>query len=115
MEERYLRTNFYVSTFFWKRNPLIAFIYYTEYAASFITPFIALGVATYQPLVLNHYWMLLTFISLLMLKGFLLGIDYKFRDPITKNWKYNVLMNIMSQFLVSCMLIPALLHIRNNK
>jgi hypothetical protein len=29
--------------------------------------------------------------------------------------KYNVLMNIMSQFLDSCMLIPALLHIRNNK
>ena len=111
----YLRTNFYVSTFFWKRNRLIAFIYYTEYAASFITPFIALGVTTYQPFVLNHYWMLLTFISLLMLKGFLLGIDYKFRDPTTKNWKYNVLMNIMRQFLVLWKLISALLHIRNNK
>jgi hyaluronan synthase len=111
----YLRTNFYVSTFFWKRNPLMAFLYYTEYAASFITPFIALGVTVYQPLVLGHYWLPLTFLSLLMFKGFLLGSDYRMRDSGTRNWKYNVLMSLLSQFVVSWMLIPALLHIRNNK
>lgn len=111
----YLRTNFYVSTFFWKRNPLMALLYYTEYAASFITPFIALGVTVYQPLVLGHYWMPLTFISLLILKGFLLGTDYMFRDPSARNWKYNVIMTLLSQFVVSWMLIPALIHIRNNK
>jgi hyaluronan synthase len=111
----YLRTNFYVSTFFWKRNPLMAMLYYTEYAASFITPFIALGVTVFQPLVLGHYWMPLMFAALLVLKGFLLGIDYRLRDPNSKNWKYNVLMSMLSQFVVSWMLIPALLHIRNNR
>jgi len=111
----YLRTNFYVSTFFWKRHPLMAFIYYTEYAASFITPFIALGVTLIQPLLFNEYWMPVGFISLMLLKGFLLGTDYKFRDPTNKSWKYSALMNMISQFLVSFMLIPALFHIRNNK
>lgn len=72
-------------------------------------------VSVYPPLVLHEYWMPLTFAGLLMLKGFLLGIDHKFGDPATRIWKYNILMNVITQFVVSWMLVPALLQRRNNK
>lgn len=111
----YLRTNFYISSFFWHgRNPLMTLIYYTELMAAFTTPLIVFAVLVYSPLVLQQYQYPLYYLAALLIKGIAIGLDYKFRDPSSKNWKYNLVMYLFTNFIVSWILFPALLHFRKN-
>lgn len=111
----YIRSNFFVSTFFWRKNPIISSIFYTEFMTTFTAPFIALIVLVYEPLVLNNFWIPVFFIGGSLLAGLAHGIDYKFRDAKSKNWKYKPIMNLFASFGLSWLVFPALLTLRKNQ
>lgn len=112
----YLRTNFFVSSFFWqKRNPLMSLIYYMEFMTTFTAPLIVFTVLFYEPFVLKQYWYPVFLVGSLLLKGVAVGLDYKLRDPTAKNWIYKPLMNAITNFVLSWVLFPALWNFRKNR
>ncbi|HUU49315.1 MAG TPA: glycosyltransferase [Nitrosopumilaceae archaeon] len=111
----FIRSNFFVSTFFWKKNPIISSIFYTEFMVTFTAPLIVLIILFYEPFILKNYWVPLAFISGSFLTGFAHGLDYKMRDPSSKYWKYKPLMNFFTSFGLSWLVIPALLTFRKNQ
>jgi hypothetical protein len=50
-----------------------------------------------------------------LLVGLAAGLDYKLREPETKNWKYKPLMNLIASFVLPWLLIPALWTYRKNR
>ncbi len=111
----FIRSNFFVSTFFWKKNPIMSSIFYTEFMVTFTAPLIVLIILFYEPFVLKNYWVPFAFISGSFLAGLAHGVDYKMRDPSSKNWKYKPLMNFFTSFCLSWLVIPAILTLRKNQ
>lgn len=111
----YVRSNFFVSTFFWKKNPLMALIFYSEFMTTFTSPLIASIVLFYEPVILQHYWIPFVFVTGSLATGFFHGLDYKFRVPTTKNWLYKPFMNLIASFVLSWLIFPALWNYRKNQ
>lgn len=111
----YIRSNFFVSSFFWQKNPLMALIFYTEFMAAFTTPLITIIVLFYEPFILNHPIITFVFITGSLLIGLAQGLDYKCRVPEAKYWYYKPIMNLLTSFILSWLVIPALLRIRKNE
>lgn len=109
------RVNFFVSSFFWKRNPLISLIFYIEFMLTFITPAIIITVFLYVPLVHNTLVAPIVYLGAMLLTGLAHGVDYKFRDPKTKNWKYKPLMNLITAFVTSWLIFPAMWNYKKNQ
>lgn len=104
----YLRSTFFASAFFWRKNPIMALIFYLEFMSTFILPVIAFSIFFYRPIFLDSYWFLVMFMAGQMVIGVAIGLDYKFRDPSAKNWIYKPLMNLISMGILSWLLLPAL-------
>lgn len=111
----YIRSNFFASVFFWRKHPLMSLIFYTDFMTTFTMPLIIFIVLFYEPFVLGELWTPLVFLSGLALIGTAQGLDYRFRDTATKNWKYRPLMNLMSTFLLSWLLFPSIWTLRKNE
>jgi hyaluronan synthase len=111
----YVRSNFFASTFFWKKNPIIAFIFYIEFMTTFSAPAIILIVFVYTPIMFNHYWIPIVFVIGSMVVGLAQGVDYKYRDHSTTTWQYKPLMNLFASFGLAWLVIPAILTIRKNQ
>jgi hyaluronan synthase len=111
----YIRSNFFASSFFWRKNPLMSLIFYTDFMTTFTLPLIIFTVLVYEPLVLHEYLSPVMYLSGLMLVGLSQGLDYKFRDGTSRNWKYKPLMNLMSTFILSWLLFPSLWTLRKNE
>lgn len=110
-----VRTNFFVSAFFWRKNPLIALVFYIEFMITFTAPLILFIVFFYEPFVLHLFWLPVIFLAGKLLLGLAAGFDYKFRDPNAKNWVYKPLMNLIVSFALPWLLIPALWTLRKNQ
>jgi hyaluronan synthase len=111
----YLRTNFFLSTFFWRgRNPLISLIYYSDLLSTFTQPFINLMILFYEPFILHNIWIPIAYIIGAALSGLIQGLDIKFRDPNAKHWKYKPLMNLFNVFVLSWLLFYALFTFKKN-
>lgn len=111
----YLRSNFFVSAFFWRKHPLISLIFYVELMSTFIAPLILFTIYFYTPLVLNNYILPVTYLAGQLMIGLIAGIDYKFRDPTSKNWKYKPLMNLVASFVLPWLIFPAIWTFRKNQ
>lgn len=109
------RVNFFVSSFFWQRNPLISLIFYIEFMLTFITPAIIVTAFVYIPIVHQTLFEPLIYLTAMLLTGFAHGLDYKFRDPKTKDWIYKPVMNLITAFLTSWLIFPALWNYRKNQ
>ncbi len=110
----YIRSNFFASVFFWKKNPLMSLIFYTDFMATFTLPLIIVIVLFYEPFILGELMTPALFLSGLLLVGAAQGLDYRFRDKNASNWKYKPLMNLMSIFVLSWLLFPSLWTLRKN-
>jgi hyaluronan synthase len=110
----YIRSNFFASVFFWKKNPLMSLIFYTDFMATFTLPLIIVIVLFYEPFVLGELLTPAVFLSGLLLVGAAQGLDYRFRDKNASNWKYKPLMNLMSIFILSWLLFPSLWTLQKN-
>jgi len=104
----YIRSNLFVSGFFWKKNPIVSTIFYTEFITNFIAPFIIFSILFYALFILQQYLLPLTYIAGQLLIGLVAGLDYRFRDPTAKNWKYNPLMTLCASLVLPWLIFPAL-------
>jgi len=111
----YIRSCFFVSAFFWKKNPLMALIFYVEFMSTFVAPALIFAVYFYAPSIRQLYWIPLTYLIGQLLIGLAAGLDYKLREPETKNWKYKPLMNLIASFVLPWLLIPALWTYKKNR
>lgn len=111
----YLRSNFFVSAFMWRKNPLMAFMFYIEFMATFTSPLILLTVYFMAPIFLHDYFLPLLYLAGQVLVGLAAGLDYKAREAKATNWKYNMLMNIFLSLFLVWLIIPAMLTIREKK
>jgi hyaluronan synthase len=111
----YLRSNFYVSAFFWRKNPLMALLFYMEFMTTFTAPLIIFIIYFYGPFILNNYWIPITYVTGQLLIGFTAGLDYKFREKNVRNWKYKPFMNLFASIALSWLVIPAILTYNKNR
>ena len=111
----YLRSNFFVSAFFWRKNPLISLVFYIEFMTTFIAPLLLFIIYVYTPFVLHDYLLPLTYLIGQMSIGLVAGLDYKIRNPETKTWKYKPLMNIIAFLVLPWLIFPALLTFKKNQ
>jgi len=111
----YLRSSFFVSAFFWKKNPLMSLIFYTEFMTTLITPLVISAIYIYSPFVLQNFWLPITYFIGQVLVGLAAGLDYKFRDDNAKNWKFKPLMNLFSSLVLPWLIFPALWTYRKNQ
>ena len=51
----YLRSTFFISAFFWRKNPIMVFLFYLEFMSALIAPAILLSIFIYGPLLLHSY------------------------------------------------------------
>lgn len=109
------RVNFFVSTFFWRRNPVMATIFYLDFMMAFITPFILLTVFLYEPLLHHSMWIPITYLAGMQAIAIAHGLDYRFRDKNARNWKYKPLMNMLTAFVTSWLIFPALWNYKKNQ
>ncbi len=109
------RVNFFVSTFFWRRHPIMATIFYLDFMMAFITPFIITTVFVYEPILHHSIWIPLTYLGGMQMIALAHGLDYKFRDPSAKNWKYKPLMNMLTAFVTAWLIFPALWNYKKNQ
>lgn len=111
----YIRSCFFVSAFFWKKNPLISLVFYTEFMSTFSFPLILFSIYIYAPLVYHLYWIPLSYLAGQLLFGLVAGLDYKFRQPESRNWKYKPFMNIIASTILPWLVFPALWTFRKNR
>ena len=109
------RVNFFVSTFLWRRNPLMSLIFYLDFMTMFTTPLILVTVFLYEPLVTKNWIIPLVYFAAMLATAMSHGLDYKFRDPLAKNWKYKPLIEILTTFFTSWLIFPALWSFRKNE
>jgi hyaluronan synthase len=111
----YVRSCFFVSAFFWKKHPLMALIFYLEFMSTFLGPLVIFAVYFYAPLVLGFLWIPVTYTLSQILIGVGAGLDYKFREPGARNWKYKPLMNMIASLALPWLLVPAMWSYRKNR
>lgn len=111
----YVRSCFFVSSFFWKKNPMISLVFYTEFMSTFIFPVLLFSIYFYAPFRYGLWWIPLTYWMGQLLFGLVAGLDYKFRQPEARNWKYKPFMNIIASTLLPWLVFPALWTFRKNR
>jgi hyaluronan synthase len=111
----YLRSSTFVSAFFWKKHPLMALVFYTEFMQSFLSPVILVLVYIYTPLFLHNYLLPITHLFGQLLLGFASGLDYRLRDPMAKNWVYKPLISLLTLVVIPCLLFPAIWTYKKNR
>lgn len=110
-----VRTNFFVTSFFWKKNPIMSFLFYVEFMTTFTLPVIILTVLIYEPLILKNFWLPMFFAVGHVLTGVIRALDYKFRDRKTKTWLHHFPMVMMEAFVLPWLAIPALWGLKRNE
>lgn len=111
-----LRVNFFVSGFFWRKNPIMSFLlFYVEFMLMFTNPLILGLVFFYEPVMLNNLWVPVIFLIGSFLTSIGHGADYKFRDRSSKTWFYKPLMNLITAFIISWIIFPAIWSLRKNE
>ena len=111
----YIRSQFFVSSFFWAKPPIMAFIFYLEFMASLTLPLILVIILIYLPLITGELVFALYFLAAQVLVGFIEGIDTKIRNPKNTNWRLKPLMPMLSNFIISWAIFPAVFTIRKNE
>ncbi|HKQ20815.1 MAG TPA: glycosyltransferase, partial [Nitrososphaeraceae archaeon] len=113
-QKGYLRAALFLSTFFWTKHPVMSFMFYTELLSTFSTPLILVLILIYFPFGAHNLSVTFAFLTGTAVTGFLSGLDYKLRDPTSKNWKYKIIMNLLLAFVFSWLILGAIYSYRRN-
>ena len=104
-----------MSAFMWRKNPIIALIFYLEFMAAFTSPLILFTVYVFTPIWLHDFFLPMLYLFGQVLIGLAAGLDFKAREKETKDWKYNMLMNVILSLFLVWLIIPAIWTIREKK
>lgn len=110
----FLRTNFFVNSFFWRKHPLIAFKYYIEFISTVISPLVNVVTLVYVPIILGNWTWTATVLGASMLAGFAQGLDYKYRDPKERFWMYKPFAVLITYHVLAWLIFPAIWSYKKN-
>jgi len=88
----------------------MSIVYYLDTISNLTVPIVVLTVLIYEPLILKLFWSPLAFIGAIMIYALSHGIDLKIRSPCSKIWITMMGMKLFSVFVLSWMLLIALLN-----
>ena len=111
----YVRSSFYVSAFFWRKNPLISLIFYTEFMMTFIAPLTIFAICIYGPIALQRPILPLVYLAGQLLVGVAAGLDYRLRDSKARCWAYKPIMNVIASLVLPWLIFPALWSYKKNR
>lgn len=109
------RVNFFVSTFFWRKNPIMALIFYLDFMSIFSTPLIIVTIFVYVPIIFGDLLIPLVYFGGMVIPGLAQGLDYKFRNLGAKNWKIKPIMDLITSFITSWLIFPSIWGFRKNE
>lgn len=112
-KKSFIRNLFFTGTFYWRRGPLPAALFYGHVAWVLLAPVMALRHMVWLPL--HGAWMvtLLYFLGVLF-KGCLWGVGYRRQNPGDGRWVYRPLMSLLSATVLAWLLPYSALTLRRS-
>jgi len=108
----FIRSIFSTGSIYWQRPLAIAVVYYLTVALRLFRPYIIIKSLIILPLT-GDIVSTIFYIGGTMFTGLMYGIDVRLRKPGYPRWFYRPLMNIISTFIFTWLLIYAALTIKN--
>jgi cellulose synthase/poly-beta-1,6-N-acetylglucosamine synthase-like glycosyltransferase len=96
-KKSFIRNLFFTGTFYWRRGPLPAYLYYSHVLFILAMPFMVFRHLVWMP---AHGAFLLTGVYLcgLFVKGAIWALAFKAEDPSSPNWVYRPFMSLLTAF-----------------
>jgi len=108
----FIRSIFSTGSIYWQRPLIIAIIYYLTVALRLFRPYIIIKSLIILPLA-GDIVSTIFYIGGTMFTGLMYGIDVRLRKPGYPRWFYRPLMNVISTFIFTWLIIYAALTIKN--
>lgn len=108
-----LRTQIFASQFMWKRNKLMAIIFYSGLTNLIVSPILTI-VVVFMGVTSEDFWVFLGLGVGGALFGLLYGIDAKLRYPVSRFWRYSIPSYFLMAIIVTLTLVPAALNYRKD-
>lgn len=113
-KKSFVRSFFFTGSFYWRRGPLPAAMYYGHVLWILCAPAMAFRHLVWLPL--HGAWFLAAlYLSGVTVKGFVWATVYKLQHPRESAWVYRPLMSLMSATVLSWLLPYAVVTLRRNK
>jgi cellulose synthase/poly-beta-1,6-N-acetylglucosamine synthase-like glycosyltransferase len=110
-KKSFLRNLCFTGTFYWRRGPAAATLFYAHSLFVLATPFMAFRHLIWLPL--QGRWVLCAlYFGGVALKGSIWAIAYKVQNPGCKRWVYRPLMSLMAACCFSMLLVYSALTLR---
>lgn len=113
-QKSFIRNVCFTSTFMWRRGLGPSMLYYGHCLWVLAAPVMAVRHWVWAPL--NGYFFLtLLYLCGILMKGAAWAVAYKIDNPGDARWRYRILMNFISTFLLAWLLPYAALTVRRNR
>lgn len=108
----FIRSIFATGTIYWQRPLTVAIIYYLTIALRLFRPYIIIKSLILLPFT-GDILSAIVYLGGAMFTGLMYGIDVRLRNPGYPRWFYRPLMNIISTFIFTWLIIYAAITIKN--
>jgi hyaluronan synthase len=108
----FIRSIFATGSIYWQRPLTVAIIYYLTIALRLFRPYIIIKSLILLPLT-GDILSSIFYFGGAMLTGLIYGIDVRLRNPGYPRWFYRPLMNVISTFIFTWLIIYAAITIKN--
>jgi cellulose synthase/poly-beta-1,6-N-acetylglucosamine synthase-like glycosyltransferase len=112
-KKSFIRSQFFTGSFYWRRGPVPAFIFYARSLFVLAMPLMLVRHLIYLPL-RGGYLLGVLYFAGVGLKGFLWAAAYKAENPACKRWIYRPLMSLMIVLCFSPLLLYSVATVRRN-
>jgi cellulose synthase/poly-beta-1,6-N-acetylglucosamine synthase-like glycosyltransferase len=112
-KKSFIRNLFFTGSFYWRRGPVPAFLFYGRSLLVAATPVMAARHLVYMPM-RGAYDLSALYIVGIFLKGSIWAIAYKIENPGCPRWVYRPAMSLMIVFLFSPLLLYSIATLRRN-
>ena len=111
-KKSFIRNLFFTGTFYWRRGPVPAGLFYSHALFVMATPVMAARHLVYLPL--RGAWFLCAlYLCGIGVKGSIWAVAYRVQNPGDGRWVYRPLMSLMSAALFSMLLVYSSLTLRS--
>ena len=110
-KKSFIRNVCFNGRFMWRRGPVPAALYYGHVLWVMVAPLMAVRHLVLAP-VRGEWWLVLLYVSGVLLKGAVWGLAVKLDEPGSTRWRYRPLMSLFASVVLAWLLPYALATIR---
>lgn len=111
-KKSFIRNLFFTGSFYWRRPPLVALVYYLHVLFVLAGPLVAFRHIVYLPMHGRIESMILYLLGILLI-GFIFGMAFRIEDPENREyWWYRPLMSLLSTLLLTWLIAYSLCTIK---